>query len=328
LSKSATPVPVSPQNNENSARLGVTDLFMLLTVLIWGFNFSVIKIALREFTPGSFNGPRLTIASLLLLLFLRLKEGSIAPPRGDLLKLVILGIVGNTFYQYLFINGISRTSASTTSMILTMTPILIAVLSAVFIKERIHWVGWLGILTSFVGLYFVIFGNSSGVSLGERILSGNLMILFGNLFWAVYTVFSKPLLDRMSPLRVTALTLAFGTLFYLPLTVREMAALPWGSLSARSLAALLFSAVFAIALSYFFWYSSVKRVGNTKTGIYSNITPVLTVFFAQILLGERLSLTKVIGALVIILGFYLTRFGYRFFVKRTDAFVPSKPGST
>jgi len=315
LLKPATPVPVSPQNNENSARLGATDLFMLLAVLIWGFNFSVVKIALKEFTPGSFNGPRLTIASLLLLLFLRLKEGTIAPPRGDFLRLLVLGVVGNTFYQFLFINGIHRTSASTTSLILTMTPILIALFSAVFIRERIHWVGWVGILTSFFGLYFVVFENSAGVSLGEKALSGNMMILFGNLFWAIYTVFSKPLLERMSALRLATLTLSFGTLFYLPLTAREIAALDWGSLSARSWAALAFSAVFAIAISYVIWYSSVKRVGNTKTGIYSNITPVLTVFFAQLFLGERIGLTKVIGALVIILGFYLTRFGHRWFKK-------------
>ncbi len=315
MSKPATPVPVRPQNNENSSRLGATDLFMLLAVLIWAINFSVVKIALKEFTPGSFNGPRLTIASLLLLLFLRLKEGSVAPPRGDFLRLLVLGVVGNTFYQFLFINGIHRTSASTTSLILTMTPILIALFSAVFIRERIHWVGWLGILTSFFGLYFVVFENSAGVSLGEKVLSGNLMILVGNLLWAIYTVFSKPLLERMSALRLATLTLSFGTLFYLPLTVREIAALDWGSLSARSWAALAFSAVFSIAISYVIWYSSVKRVGNTKTGIYSNITPVLTVFFAQLFLGELIGLTKLIGALVIILGFYLTRFGHRWFKK-------------
>ena len=315
MSKPATPVQVSPQNNENSSRLGATDLFMLLAVLIWAFNFSVVKIALKEFTPGSFNGPRLTIASLLLLLFLRLKEGSVAPPRGDFLRLLVLGVVGNTFYQFLFINGIHRTSASTTSLILTMTPILIALFSAVFIRERIHWVGWLGILTSFFGLYFVVFENSAGISLGEKVLSGNLMILVGNLFWAIYTVFSKPLLERMSALRLATLTLSFGTLFYLPLTVREIAALDWGSLSARSWAALAFSAVFAIAISYVIWYSSVKRVGNTKTGIFGNITPVFTVFFAQLFLGERIGLTKVIGALVIIVGFYLTRFGHRWFRK-------------
>jgi len=288
---------------------------MLLTILVWAFNFSVIKIAFKQFTPGSFNGPRLTIASLLLLLFLWLKEGTIAPPRGDLLRLIVLGVIGNTFYQFLFINGIHRTSASTTSLILTMTPILIALLSAIFIRERIHWIGWLGILTSFFGLYFVVFGNSAGVSPGQNVLKGNLMILFGNLFWAIYTVFSKPLLDRMSPLRLTTLTLSFGTLFYLPLTVREIVALDWGSVSSRSWAALLFSAVFAIAISYVIWYSSVKRVGNTKTGIYSNITPILTAFFAQLFLGERIGVTKVIGAIVIILGFYLTRFGYRWFKK-------------
>jgi drug/metabolite transporter (DMT)-like permease len=288
---------------------------MLLAVLIWAFNFSVVKIALKEFTPGSFNGPRLTIASLLLLLFLRLKEGSVAPPRGDFLRLLVLGVVGNTFYQFLFINGIHRTSASTTSLILTMTPILIALLSALFIRERIHWVGWLGILTSFFGLYFVVFENSAGISLGEKVLSGNLMILVGNLFWAIYTVFSKPLLERMSALRLATLTLSFGTLFYLPLTIREIAALDWGSLSARSWGALAFSAVFAIAISYVIWYSSVKRVGNTKTGIFGNITPVFTVFFAQLFLGESIGLTKVIGAIVIILGFYLTRFGHRWFRK-------------
>jgi len=288
---------------------------MLLTVLIWAFNFSVVKIALRQFTPGSFNGPRLTIASLLLLVFLRLKEGSIAPPRGDLFKLIVLGIVGNTFYQFLFINGIHRTSASNTSLILTMTPILIAVLSAIFLRERIYWIGWAGILTSFFGLYFVVFGNSAGVSVGKEGLKGNLMILVGNLFWATYTVFSKPLLERMSALRLSALTLSFGALFYLPLTFREIAALHWRELAARSWGALFFSAVFAIAISYVIWYSSVKRVGNTKTGIYGNITPVLTVIFAQLLLGEHIGLTKVIGALVIILGFYLTRFGYRWFKK-------------
>jgi drug/metabolite transporter (DMT)-like permease len=170
-----------------------------------------------------------------------------------------------------------------------------------------------GILTSFFGLYFVIFGNGAGVSAGREGLKGNLMIFVGNFFWAVYTVFSKPLLERMSALRLSTWTLAFGALFYLPLTFREMTRLDWGALSARSWAALGFSAIFAIALSYVFWYSSVKRVGNTKTGIYSNITPVLTVVFAHLFLRESIGLTKIVGALIIILGFYLTRFGHRWF---------------
>lgn len=325
MSKPATPAPVIPQNNEKSSRFGVTDFLMLLAVVIWAANFSVIKIALREFTPLSFNGPRLTIASLLLLFFLWRKERRLDLPKADLWKVAVLGIVGNTFYQLLFINGIHRTTASKTSLVMTMTPIFIALLSAVFIRERIHWAGWLGILMAFLGLYLVIFGRPAILSLANRNLQGDLLILFGNLFWAIYTVFSKPLLKKMSPLRLTTFTLAIGTLFYLPLTIRETAAFPWRSLSKQSWAALLFSAVFAIAVSYVVWYSSVKRVGNTKTGIYGNITPVFTVFFAYLFLGESIGLVQVIGTLIIVLGFSLTRFGDRWFGKREREFAVSRP---
>lgn len=319
MSKPAIPVPARPQNNERSSRLGVTDLLMLLAVVLWAVNFSVIKIALREFTPLSFNGPRLSIASLLLLFFLWRKEGDFRLPKADLWKVAVLGIVGNTFYQLLFINGIHRTTASKTSLVMTMTPIFIALLSALFIREKIHWVGWLGILLAFLGIYLVIFGRPGAVSFSDRNLQGDLLILFGNLFWAVYTVFSKPLLERMSPLKLTTLSLAFGTLFYLPLTVRQTAALPWGSLSLSAWAALFFSAVFAIAVSYVIWYTSVKRVGNTKTGIYGNITPVFTVFFANLFIGESIGFVQIIGTLVIVLGFTLTRFGDRWFRKKEKA---------
>jgi drug/metabolite transporter (DMT)-like permease len=303
---------------------------MLGAVLLWAVNFSVIKIALREFTPLSFNGPRLTIASFLLLFFLWRKEGRLSLPKSDLWKVAVLGIVGNTIYQLFFINGIDRTTASKTSLVMTITPIFIALLSAVFIRERIHWAGWLGILTAFLGLYLVIFCRPAAGPLSSRNLQGDLLILFGNLFWAAYTVFSKPLLDRMSPLRLTAFTLAIGTLFYLPLTIREIAALPWRSLSPRSWSALLFSGVFAVAVSYVIWYSSVKRVGNTKTGIYGNITPVFSVVFAYLFLGESIGLIQIIGTLTIVLGFSLTRFGDRWFrrKKKESAVFKPEPGKT
>lgn len=291
---------------------------MLFTVLIWAVNFSVVKVALREFTPHAFNGPRLSLASLALLFFLWKKEGRPSLRREDWLKVIVLGLVGNTLYQTLFINGISQTTASTTSLVMTMTPIFIALMSAIFIHERIHWAGWAGIFLSFGGLYLVLFGPALDFNLAGQELQGNLLILLGNLCWATYTVFSKPLLRRFSPLKLTTLTLASGTLFYLPLAGRELFRLPWASLSRSSWLALLFSAFFAIALSYVIWYSSVRRVGNTKTGIYGNITPVFTVFFAHFFLGEGVTFFQVVGAAIIFFGFYLTRSGYRWFEKKAD----------
>ncbi len=325
MSKPAIPAPVTPQNSQNSSRLGVSDLLMLMAVVLWSVNFSVIKIALREFTPLGFNGPRLTIASLLLLIFLWKREGRLSLHRSDIWKITVLGIIGNTFYQLFFISGLDRTTASNTSLVMTVTPIFIALLSALFIREKIHWAGWAGIVVAFSGLYLVIFGLSFGASFSSRSLQGDLLILLGNLFWATYTVFSKPLLKRMSPLKLTTFTLAIGTLFYLPLTVREVAALPWRSLSLLSWAALFFSGIFAVAVSYVIWYTSVKRVGNTKTGIYGNITPVFTVLFAHFFLGESIGIVQVAGTMIIILGFSLTRFGDRWFGRKGREPIPARP---
>jgi drug/metabolite transporter (DMT)-like permease len=304
---------------ENSSRFGATDLFMLVAVLFWALNFSFIKMALREFSRHGFNGPRLTLASLLLLVFLWWKEGGISLDRRDIWKVIALGLVGNTFYQILFINGISLTTASSTSLIMTMTPIFIALMSAAFTHERIHWAGWAGIFISFFGLYLILFGRGSASALSGQSLKGNMMILLGNLCWAAYTVFSKPLLERISPLKLTSLTMASGTFFYLPFAAADMIGQDWDSVSMASWAAFLYSSILAIAVSYVIWYSSVKRVGNTKTGIYNNITPVLTVFFAYLFLRERVSLQQVIGAVIILVGFYLTRSGYRWFERKKEA---------
>ncbi len=131
-------------SKENAARFGITDLLMLLAILFWAVNFSIVKIALREFSPHAFNGPRFTLASLLLLGILWRREGSLRVERKDLAVLAGLGIVGNTVYQALFINGIDRTTASATSLVMTMTPIFIALMSAIIIREPIHWAGWPG----------------------------------------------------------------------------------------------------------------------------------------------------------------------------------------
>lgn len=295
----------------NSVKVGATDLLMLLTCVFWAINFSVVKIALREFPPHAFNASRLVAASALLLIYLWRKEGGLAVGGADLLRLAALGLVGNTIYQIFFINGISLTSASTTSLIMTMSPVLIALLSALLGAEKIRWAGWAGILVAFLGLFLIFFGHPGRLPFGGENIRGDLFILAGNVCWAAYTVFSRPLLTRMSPLKLTTLTLALGAIFYLPVAVKELASTPWSSLSATSWSALAYSALFSFAAGYLIWYSSVKRVGNTKTGIYGYITPVFSMLFAHLLLGEGFHLFQVLGFLVIFFGFYLTRFGDR-----------------
>lgn len=294
-------------------KYGSTDLFMLLAVLFWAVNFSLIKIALREFPPLLFNGIRLTIASLILLLILLITREGFSLDKSDLLKVVALGIVGNTLFQLLFIHGINWTTASNTAVIMAMTPVFIALLSSLLKHERLHWAAWLGIWVSFIGFYLVITGQVGTFQFSWQTLRGDLIIFAGNICWAFYTVFSKPFLDKISPLKLTAITMSIGTLFYLPFCLREVIHLRMKEVSSQAWASLLYSALFALVISYVIWYASVKRVGNSKTAIYGNITPVFAMLFAYLFIAERITLLQVAGVLIIIGGVYLTRSGHQMF---------------
>ena len=107
-------------------KVGKTDLYMLLAVVLWAVNFSFIKIALREFSPLTFNGIRMIIASLTLGTILLITREGLSIPKGDVWKLALLGLTGNTVFQLLFIHGIDLTTASNSSIIMAMGPVFIS----------------------------------------------------------------------------------------------------------------------------------------------------------------------------------------------------------
>lgn len=305
---------------ENHKKLGNTDFFMLLAVLFWALNFPFIKIALREFSPLGFNGIRLFFASLMLVFILLVTKEGLSLTKSDFWKIFVLGIIGNTAFQFLFIHGLNWTTASNTSIVMAMTPVFVALLSLLLKQEKIHWAAWGGILISFVGFYFVITKQAGAFHFAWRSLRGDLMIFAGNLCWAIYTVFSRPLLKRISPLKLTAITMAIGTVFYLPFCTRDIFRLRLGEISFQAWASLFYSCLFALVIGYVIWYASIKRVGNSKTAIYGNITPIFTVIFAYIFISERITILQAVGALIIFGGVYLTRSGYRWFEKEAGGF--------
>lgn len=301
----------------NGPRMGRIDLLILLVVLLWAVNLSVIKIGLRALSPHAFNAVRLALAAVAYAAVLLLRPGIPRLARkGDGWKAAGLGLLGITFYQVFFINGVRLMAASTASIVMGTSPIFIAVLATLVGEERISPAGWAGIVISFGGFLLVVAGENGSLAFTWGAWRGAALILLANACWAAYTVFSKPVLERNSAFRLAGLGAIAGTAVYLPFAASDLTRVEWARIPWQGWAAIAYAGLIAIFLCFVIWYESVKEVGSAKTGVYSNLTPILTIFFASLILGERLSVVQAVGAAVTLAGVYLTRSGYRFFERK------------
>jgi drug/metabolite transporter (DMT)-like permease len=307
--------------------------------VIWGTNFSIIKTAFRELDPQAFNAVRMAVASLTFLLVMavarlpgRRHSGTPRGPggsqsgtparngqpsifrsaapltAGDWLRLAALGVVGHVLYQFLFIGGLARTSVANSSLMLATTPVIIAIVSAVLGHEQIGRTQWLGAAVSTAGIYLVV---GRGFTLGGERLIGDAMMFGAVCCWALYTMGARPLMSRHSPVGVTGLSMALGTVVYVAAVWPKVDAVDWLHVSALTLGLLVYSALFALCVAYTIWYVAVRQIGSARTSAYSNLIPVAAMASAVLFLHEPLEARKVLGAAAVLAGVALTRAGGR-----------------
>jgi drug/metabolite transporter (DMT)-like permease len=284
------------------------DALLLLMILIWGSNFSIVKVALRDFPEGPFNAMRLVTATIVFLAVIfgtSARERLRALSRRDWLELFFLGSVGTFLYQFCFVASVKRTSVANGSLIIGISPIVIAVMSAIAGHERIRPVRWLGIAVAMFGLYLVV---GQGVDMSAQTFRGDLLMMGGVLCWAIYSVASQSILKRHSPLVVIALTFSFGATLYVLFMTPVLIATDWSAVSGFSWLMMLTSALLALNLSYWIWYTGLKRLGGSRTSVYSYLTPVVAMVVAAVWLSEPIAANQLAGAGAIFAGLLITRF--------------------
>jgi len=299
------PISSAVKSEPSARRFSGVDGALLAVVFIWGANFVIMKQAFSEVDPLAFNVVRLTLAAIILMLVLIFREGWQPIPRRDWGRLIRLGLLGNFFYQIPFILGLKLTTPENSSLLIATIPVWAAILAMILGLEQISRRVWTGILLSFAGVLLVTTA-SAGFSLNSSGFLGDLLTLGAAACWAGYTVFSKELLGRYSPLRVSALALAIGTvglwLVSLPSVITE----GWSEASAWVWVTIAYSGALSIGLAYVVWAFGVKHVGAARTAVYNNLVPVVTFLLAYFALEQPIMPLQLLGGAVVLLGVWLT----------------------
>jgi len=281
-------------------RTARADLFIILSVclLLWASAFAGIRLGLRGFGPGQLALLRFAIASLSLLIYALVTRLPLPAPR-DLPMLFLMGFLGFTVYHVGLNAGEVVVPAGAASFIIASVPVFSTLMAVVFLRERLTALGWFGAAVSFLGVALISVGTGTGLKFEPAAL----LIVLAALGESIYFVVQKPFLSRYSGLQLTTYTIWTGTVFmlvYLPGLIGQLGHAPVASTLAAA-----YLGVFPAAIGYVLWSIALSRADVSRVTSTLNLSPILSLAIAFLVLGEIPSVLSVIGGAITVAGVVL-----------------------
>lgn len=282
-------------------------LEVTFAVVVWGATFIATKIALREVSPATIVWLRFAMGTAILGAVVIARKQFALPEKREWLYLAMLGFIGVTFHQWLQATGLQTAKATTTAWIVATTPVFIALLGWLALKEKLNWVQTGGIAVAAFGVLLIVSkGNFSALFTGEEGAFGDLLIFISALNWAVYTILSRRELARHPAARMMFFVMLLGWLFtniwifgFGPGTseIKNLTTLGWN--------AVLVLGVFGSGLAYIAFYDALQAIPASQLGAFFNIEPLVTALLAAFMINEAITAVSLIGGAIIILGVWL-----------------------
>ncbi len=276
------------------------------TQLITGSTYLVAQLGLREFTPLALGCVRFLIAGVIFAGLLQW-SGARGFAKADWKHFLALGLLGVPLNQGLFLYGIKYTLAAHGALLYASTPIMVLCLSCLFLGERPSLLRIGGIALGFGGVLLVLFDH--GIGFARQTLGGDLLVLAAVATWAVYTIYSKKMLRRYSPVEVTGYSLTLGALLFLPLGLPFMIGQDYRIVTATGIWSVLYLAVMTSVVAYLVWSWALSKMDASKVAVISNLQPVVAAALAWMVFREPVTAKFVIGTAVVLAGVVMTERG-------------------
>lgn len=284
----------------------VTVLKALFAVLIWGASFIATKIALREASPITIIWLRFAMGLVVIgVAVVHRKEFALVPFK-EFAYFSLLGFLGITFHQWLQSTGLITAQATTTAWIITTTPVFIAFLGWLVLRERLRVIQIGGTALAAAGVVLVVSkGNVQSMLDGNFGTYGDFLILMSAINWAVFAVLSRKSLKHIpAALLIFYVTLTgwifVNLLFFYGGGLKEV-----GHLTLSGWLAVGFLGVFCSGVAYIFWYDALKSIPASQVGAFLYLEPLVTMVIASIVLKEKLLFSMFVGGAIIVTGVWM-----------------------
>jgi drug/metabolite transporter (DMT)-like permease len=273
---------------------------------VWGASFIATKIALADISPITIVWLRFAMGIIVLGVAVALRRQFAWLNRNEWGYFAVLGFLGITFHQWLQSNGLKTSEASTTAWIVATTPVFMALLGWLILKEKLGGIKILGIGIAFIGVLLVVsHGNIASISIGKFGAPGDVLILISAINWAVFSALSRRGLKTFSASLMIFYVMVFGWIFSSVLFVGGGNYVEIPALSFNGWLGVIFLGIFCSGLAYIAWYDALQALSTANTGVFLYIEPLIAMVVAFIILGEPITIASVFGGGVILFGVWL-----------------------
>jgi drug/metabolite transporter (DMT)-like permease len=276
----------------------------LTAVTAWGVNAVLLKFLTGVLPLQALNGVRMAVASIALLSITALsRRKTTFIPKLELkewLLIAVVGVLGTSLYQMFFSSGIKLSSASFSALVSSTSPIWVGLIG-IFFGVKLTRNQLIGSAVAIVGVLLL---TRESLNLGVNVL-GVVLLLGSQIVWALYTLASKPLMTKLAPLEFTGFTFALGSLPYLLYAIPVFFTPAISSIPSQYWLGACGTAFLAQVLGFVGWFTGANILGAARVSVMLNITPVIGVLLAALVLHEKLTLLEGVAALVILFGVYL-----------------------
>jgi drug/metabolite transporter (DMT)-like permease len=294
-------------------RLSQTRAYVALFLIasLWGTFPATSKLALADIPPTLLTAIRCAIAAAFLsALLLRGGFDAARELTPDAVKaFFVLGTAGFVISTHISYWGIYTTSAANAAILQATAPVMVLLGARAYLGERLRATQRVGVAISMLGVLLVVTEGRLAALASSELRLGDFLTLFALVGWTVYTVYGKRVLAGHSPALTTTAAYVCGTLVLIPLAVVTVPVSPRPRLgSAVAWAVLLYHAIPG-AFAHLWWYAAVERVGPSRAAIFMNVTPIVGLGMAALLVGEDIGPWQLGGAAMVLGGVALTTRG-------------------
>lgn len=263
------------------------------------------KIAFKTFGPGLLAFLRIsTVAVIFASVFFFFKREKIKEKKHlfYFAGLAFFGATGNIFF---YLKGLELSTAINATIIVSSVPVFTILVAVIMRQEKFSYGKLIGIIVAVSGVSNLL--NLSQFQMGGY-LAGNLFVVLNSFLYSVYLVMIKPLLKIYKPFTILTYVFIFAAVEIIPLTISDFMSFDAGSVQAASLFPLFMVLTVGTLFPYLLNSLALKHAPSSLVAIYVYLQPVITAALAVIMLGEVITFTMIISAILIITGVTIVRF--------------------